>query len=54
MLYGSITFDPNNSSYTIYHNVSGSTTWEVSTNIKRQEHKGVPKNFVGTHGVITT
>jgi len=47
LLYGSITFNPNNQSYTIYHNVSGSTTWEVSTNIVVQKdgRKGGYKNY---------
>lgn len=45
LLYGSITFNPANQSYTIYHNVSGSTTWEVSTNIKVQKKNKEFKNY---------
>jgi hypothetical protein len=35
MLYGSIAFNANNQSYTIYHNVSSG--WSVSTNIPVQK-----------------
>ncbi len=44
-LYGSITFNPANESYTIYHNVSGSVTWEVSSNIPVQKKGGKAKTY---------
>lgn len=46
-LFGSITLkDGKAPSYDIYHNVSGSTTWSVTSNIKNQKGQdGVPKNF---------
>jgi hypothetical protein len=47
LLFGSLTYTPANQSYTIYHNVSGSVTWEVSSSIKIQKdgRKGGYKNF---------
>lgn len=39
LLYGSITLDPKTKSYNIYHNVSGSTTWDVTMNIPIQKGK---------------
>lgn len=46
-LFGSITLKPGKQpSYDIYHNVSGSTTWSVTSNIKNQQgSNGKPKDF---------
>ena len=38
-LYGSITLDPKTKSYNVYHNVSGSTSWDVTMNIPIQKGK---------------
>ncbi len=42
----SITYTPGNESYSIYHNVSGSTTWQVTSSIPIQkDHSGQYKNY---------
>ena len=46
LLYGSLTYDARRNSMVIYHNVSGSTSWEVTTVIPIQSgSNGVPKNY---------
>ena len=39
LLYGSVSLDPKTKSYNVYHNVSGSTTWDVTMNIPIQKGK---------------